>query len=617
MRSSEENSIEEVCKLLHELLKNDAVVNTTDPDELDRINSAFAQVIHALLEKYDPSDDTVRNPSAHLIEKADTLEFRIMALYENDDTPLMPNTTAMNARIALFGAKHSVQPAISLLNQMIEAAAKDPSTAIAPNRVSFNTVINACAKAGKHEAARDTLRLMMAKRTQKLTGVSPDIFSFNTLLNAYSNSGLPDAGRNAERILDWMEDLAQTEGFELSPDAYSYTAVIDAYAKSRSSDRAEAVLRRLLDRQSEGHNVAPTVVTFTAVMHAISRNKDRDALRRAKALIGMMEELNSAGISNVAPTTATYNALLNVCNKSRDYADSVNEALTILEDMKSKPEYAIPNCRTYNTVLATLSSAKGDYLITAEKIVEEMKESEDPAVQPNSITYNILLNVLSNAKTTAAEIRSQEIFSMMRKHENDGNLRLAPVSETYNIMMKIASKSGEGGAHRAEMLLNQLEDLYDAGDSKVRPTTISYATCITAWAREHDEEKIFRANDLMRRMKEAYADGNRQAKPNTTSYNALLSCYKNVSARYDVRRGDQKDIIDGVLTLLREMRKSDSHRPDAITYITVVKTLVNLPIQDERLDVETRRVLSLCQEDNQISEQLMRLLKRAAPRLLQ
>ena len=642
--------MDEAHKLVQRLLTNDAIImettttDTTTEEMNKQVNGAFAQVIHALLERYNRSDNERHSSNINnsFLKTAEALEKQMLNLYDQKPLALQPNTTSMNARIALLGAKKKVADALALLHTMIDAqdnASGTTTTTMAPNRVTFNSCIHACAQAGNHEEARDTLRLLMSRHKQQLSTVTPDVLSFNTLLNAYSNSGRPDAGRNAERILDWMEQLSSSsqegEGLNhnLSPDVYSYTAVIDAYSKSKSPDRAEAVLSRLLQRQKEGYNVAPTVVTFTAVLHAISR-RSGNSTDRAVAVIDLMEELHSSGVVDVAPTTATYNALLNVWKRSRNHPDAATQVLKILEEMKLKPEFARPNSRTYNIVLSTLSStnnkgANNNNIDVAEDLVREMSDSKDPNVRPNSITYNSLLNILANSKTMAANYRAQEIFSMMKENEGDDgnyNTRAAPIPETYNVMMKIAANnnntggigSSSAGAYHAEELLDELEGLYTNGDLRLRPTTVSYTTCITAWSRADDDLKIVRAHKLMDRMKAAYAAGNRNAQPNTVAYNSLLSCYKNVvcGVRGGVGFDDQIGIIPALWRLLDEMRESDYCRPNQITYLTIMKTLGSLPRQDQRLHANMKRVFDLCREDREVGEQMIRFLKHVSPDLL-
>ncbi|KAI2488700.1 hypothetical protein MHU86_25754 [Fragilaria crotonensis] len=74
-------------------------------------------------------------------------------------------------------------------------------TRMAPNAISYNSVLHACAKAGEDIMARKTLLRMTSRYQEKRSSVQPDIISFNTLLNAYSYSPRAKAAHDAEKSL--------------------------------------------------------------------------------------------------------------------------------------------------------------------------------------------------------------------------------------------------------------------------------------------------------------------------------------------------------------------------------------------------------------------------------
>ena len=589
-----------------------------EEDEANRINNAFAVVNHALLERYNHNHEIHKHSSVQYLNKAELLEQQMLAWYTNG-THRQPNTNSMNARISLMSAKERVADALALLNTMIEAEDKG-DISLAPNQTSYNTMLYGCAKVGNDELARDTLHRMISRNQRNRSCVAPNVASFNGLLNAYSNNGRADAGNQAERILDWMEELDQTDGFHVQPDERSYAIVMDAYSKSKSPARAESVFHRLLKRQREGHNLAPTVFTFNSMLNAISKTGADDSIEKAEGILALMEELHKNGL-DVAPTTGTYNCLLNVWKAFRDRPDAATASLRILEQMKSKSTWARPNRKTYNTVLYTLTSPKGDHIDLAEDLIEEMNSSDDLALKPDSITYNTILNFLANQKSDSARTKGGEIFSLMMERKKAGELNVAPTIETYNTMMKIAASTGTlAGVYRAESLLDELENLYQNGDPHLRPNTISYTVCLSAWARvisddDDDDERIARGNLLMDRMKRSYAAGNVNARPTTGVYNALLSCYKG-AIEHGIDHHNQGDIILSILRLLEEMRQSDYAKPLESTYVTVMKALNFLPRRDERVFGYMTKVFEMCREDRQVGTHITRLLEKVHPALL-
>jgi len=615
LKSGRDDSITEAIILLQDLIGKDENLFSIDEEEIDCINSALARTIHALLEHHGLQNAECNNLSTDFLTKALLLEQRMTDIHKNASIPLSPNIATMNAILALKSMQNKPQEAMSLLDEMI-LAEDSGDLSLAPNRVSYNSVINSFSKKGMLKYAKDTLLLMFSRNEQKKSEVRPDVISFNSLLNAYSNTKDPDSGRKAEKILDWMEELAQTEGLDVAPNAYSYTAVINAYAKSRSPERAEIILHRLLQRRQEGYNVTPTVVTFTAVLNAISQLSHEDAPVRASSVIALMEELHLTGTVDMEPSTVTYNALLNVWKNCRRNPEAPKEVISILQSMKLKAEHARPNTKTYNLVLATLAKASRKYVELAEGLLDELNDARNVAMRPNSVTYNTFLNVLANSKQESVVQKAFDIFENLKRNSNNGTEEAVPTTETYNVMMKVAVNCmPSGGAVRAEEILEELESVYETSDGKIRPTTISYISCIKAWSRDKEPAKLFHAHELIDRMNLAYDSGNEAAKPNTVAYNALLSCYKDV-ARNVRTRDDQVDILLSISRLLDEMRYSEDFKPDQITYVTILKTLRNLPIQDERIAGIMKRICELCKEDGKLGEQMVQAVKRIHPKLL-
>ena len=137
---------------------------------------------------------------------------------------------------------------------------------VVPDRISYNTVIAAWAKAGRRNAwYRNSSKLgdenHLAKRAEAIlykmdaSGIRPDTTSFNTCISAWSRSGQgKKAADRAEALLLAMEQLseeggsAEDEGSLVCPDGRTYSAVIEAIANSGDHDapyRAQKVIERM------------------------------------------------------------------------------------------------------------------------------------------------------------------------------------------------------------------------------------------------------------------------------------------------------------------------------------------------------------------------------------
>jgi len=97
--------------------------------------------------------------------------------------------------------------------------------------VTYNTVINACARVGDAEQAEDWMRHMVEN------GVSPGQLTFNSMLNACAQAG------DIPRCEKW---LSKMRGHGLGPDGVSFGTVIHGCVKAQKMSRAEQLLQEML-----------------------------------------------------------------------------------------------------------------------------------------------------------------------------------------------------------------------------------------------------------------------------------------------------------------------------------------------------------------------------------
>jgi hypothetical protein len=178
-----------------------------------------------------------------------------------------------------------------------------------------------------------------------------------------------------------------------------------------------------------------------------------------------------------------------------------------------------------------------------------------------------------------------------------------------NILFKTAGDDFTARAIRAEATLTQMEDFNQPGKRHVKPSAVSYTTCISAWARSNHSQKVPKAQAILRRMEEAYRDGNLDAKPNLLAYNALMN-----SCSFPVGAADKRfDSVQVLLDTLEELRDSDYGNPDDISYATALKAFGRcIPpgnIRYELVEQEFER----CCKDGQVSDFVLRVLEHACP----
>jgi hypothetical protein len=65
-----------------------------------------------------------------------------------------------------------------------------------------------------------------------------------------------------------------------------------------------------------------------------------------------------------------------------------------------------------------------------------------------------------------------------------------------------------------------MQKLYQAGNTNVRPDTISFNATFAAWGSGRDSQRVTRAQALLQEMRMLYRAGEREIKPNVVTFNS-------------------------------------------------------------------------------------------------
>uniref|UniRef100_A0A7S4UB72 Pentacotripeptide-repeat region of PRORP domain-containing protein n=1 Tax=Alexandrium monilatum TaxID=311494 RepID=A0A7S4UB72_9DINO len=132
---------------------------------------------------------------------------------------------------------------------------------VLPDVISYNSVINSCARADDVTRASRWLDGLLG------AGLRPDAVSYTALIASCSRRG------DLQQALGWLEAMAASR---LKPDVVSWTALLKACALEwpARQNEAEAILRRMV---AEG--VEPNKLTMLELSRAVSSDR-QDRLRR-------------------------------------------------------------------------------------------------------------------------------------------------------------------------------------------------------------------------------------------------------------------------------------------------------------------------------------------------
>ncbi|CAM9860481.1 unnamed protein product, partial [Ectocarpus sp. 12 AP-2014] len=226
-----------------------------------------------------------------------------------------PDIHTYSAAMRACRAAGRTEEALSLLETMrrsargerergsdAESGEEAKLASLRPDAFCFNICIDACAKGRLHEKAKALLGVMRSD------GVAPDVVSFNSVINALGMAGL------WKEALGVMEEMVMDGG--VTPNSVTYASAINACGNSRQLDRALGLLKEArlagIEVGASAYNAA-----IAACGHAGSADealpllKEMEERRVPRTVITYSLNLFQKMISEgILPNAITYNALI-------------------------------------------------------------------------------------------------------------------------------------------------------------------------------------------------------------------------------------------------------------------------------------------------------------------
>jgi len=105
--------------------------------------------------------------------------------------------------------------------------------------------------------------------------VRPNRLSYNSVINAWAKSSMPEAAVRAEDLLLRMIKSFKSEAFStITPDAVTFASVLNALAKSRTTimkaEKCGAILKAMIDLHEDdgSYDSKPNIVCYNTVLNA-------------------------------------------------------------------------------------------------------------------------------------------------------------------------------------------------------------------------------------------------------------------------------------------------------------------------------------------------------------
>ena len=521
------------------------------------------------------------------------------------------STTCYN--VLLHGLAKSRRPdaarqAEALLQRMTELSESGINPWVAPDRISYSTVMEILSNRGG--AKVEAILLRCKSSATHNPALEPDRVMYNIVLGSYamasdgntrghqSNNSV-SASQRAEALLRTMESNPDS-----LPDTISYNSVLNVFAKSSVDfERIEALFQEMKDKSSAGDDtVKPDIITYNTVLRAIARDGREDSIDRAETF---MEEMRQ---NDMEPDRVTFNTLMHSIVKSNS-TGAASRAERILEKMELDHETGgiRPDATSYNTVLNGYAKAGSVKAVqSAEQLLQRMlalaqdesrsdcrpdfvsytcvmdayARSHTPdagfqaeallssmdreGVSVNASCYNSAINCWAKSKHVNAPLRAENLLNRMQQDAANNPL-VKPNSVSFSSVMNCwAQSSLDGAAERADAIMNRMELLAKNGDRGMHPNAYSYSTVISAWA------KIGRADAalaILNRVEEAHVSGRSQVYPNFACYNAAINA---------IAKSKRKHKAEEAAAILNRMKLSHSKTgyadaaPTPISYSSVL-----------------------------------------------
>uniref|UniRef100_A0A7S2Q5U2 PROP1-like PPR domain-containing protein n=1 Tax=Zooxanthella nutricula TaxID=1333877 RepID=A0A7S2Q5U2_9DINO len=163
---------------------------------------------------------------------------------------------AHHAVIKMLVKQRQVHHATSWSSHMIASG-----RAVAP--MTFNLLIDACAKAGESRSAEAHLARMIDQ------GCEPNLITYNSVVNAFATTG---GSRRAE---EWVRRMSAA-GIE--PDEVTYGALCKAYARRGQPEKVQKVIDSLPERGMEANQYF-----YASLIGACARARPTQHLRAEQA----------------------------------------------------------------------------------------------------------------------------------------------------------------------------------------------------------------------------------------------------------------------------------------------------------------------------------------------
>jgi len=233
-------------------------------------------------------------------------------VYKDEEQRVSVNTVIYSTILKGFAISKQPEKLMQVYTEMRERE-------VPCNTISYNTMLDACAKCGAMHRVPDLLEDMKAARPR----VEPDVITYSTIVKGYCNSG------DVDKALQVLQEMKR-DG-KHAPDEILYNSLLDGCAKQH---RLEDALNLLDDMQDAG--VVPSNFTLSILVKLLGRS------RRLNQAFDMVETICKE--NGFRPNIYVYTCLMQACIQNRQLGKAITLHDQILNDGGCTPDQKTYSC---------------------------------------------------------------------------------------------------------------------------------------------------------------------------------------------------------------------------------------------------------------------------------
>ena len=489
--------------------------------------------------------------------------------------PIVPDVKAANILMNCYAKMGDVPSALELLEQMKTGNGSDVP-AMEPNLITYNTVLDACHKAGDLDTA------LQLKDTLLQKGLHPDATTYTTLIASVARKANAISGANDPTIAFSL--LQEMRTCNIRPNGMTYSALIDACGRCQRSDLALKGLRLMMQQkeqeqsyvanQTSKHTLPNEVGAWTAAIHACAKASRMDS---AVKLFYAMPNFG------VYPNTVTCGCLTDGLLRSGRTADT----LDVLRYMK---KYRIAPSEVMYTSLMNSAGKLVQFeneqqnvrlsgaASTASTNSDEEFPLDDSGATKGIEVYTELLTSLmtrpkkSSKKSNKDDDSSSELMRIFLVVQEMKNVGAQPDLACYNTLLKACAKAGD--VQRAQGVL---QDILQAED--IEPNDNSWRHTIRAAGKAGRSDIAISTWKNALELRNQEKDKRREWRPSVGTFSALISALlhsaEDSSNHYDDHTSRGLWIL--IVRLYRQALRHDVEDGDFATHLLNRSQIVETP----------------------------------------